>query len=110
MNGDLVMGKLEEESSSGLEAPDSGQFCNIMHAFWLRVSVAIVTALLSVVYYGRMVIHEVTVNMVWMLLSSSLLCVIALVSLLRQLYLDYLFSGVFNSPVVEEQLGKDTPW
>ncbi len=110
MNGVLAMRKLEEESSSGLEEPDADQIWNIMHAFWLRFSVALGTTFVCGVLYVRMSMYGATTSMTWMLVSSALISAIAWISSSRQLYLDSFYSGGLNSLSEDILLGKDKPW
>jgi len=77
LNGDLVMGKLEEESSSGLDGPDSGQFWNIMHGFWLRFFVAAMTISVAWIMYVRMSMYGVTTSMIW---GTSVLIVLSAIA------------------------------
>lgn len=100
----------EQEGSSGLEDLDVSRLWNTMHGFWLRFAITAATTTVWVISWIRVSMYGVTMSMLWVIGAFIVLSAIGWFSTGRQLYLDTLYHGGFNSSSDEYSLGKDLPW
>ena len=107
--GDFNMRKLEE-SSSGLDGPDSFEEWNTAHGLWVRFLVAAITTLAWAILWIRMELYGLTMPQLWGTVAFIGVSLIAWFGFTRQAITDIRFSEVLNSVSDDMLSGEYRPW